>query len=132
MIHQRVLVIDNEEDQLAIMREIIENAGYQVTTVDNVSEALRWVEEGQFDLVLTDLIMPDMEGTELCERIKSIRSDIIVYAFSGHLKLYDMHKLERAGFSGYIAKPVGIKEVEQAIEDAFALARENRQRQEIP
>jgi CheY-like chemotaxis protein len=86
-------------------------------------EALRRVESEHFDLVITDLIMPDMDGTELCERIRMKNPQTVVYAFSGYFELFEPEKIKRAGFDGHIDKPLQIDELEKQIAKAFEKGR---------
>lgn len=122
MTSNKVLVVDNEKDHLDVMRQILENLGYDVLVAENAQTALALVENHDIPVVITDLIMPDMEGTELCETIKRLGPDTIVFAYSGHARLYDAEKLERSGFEGCISKPVIIEQVAQIVGSAFALA----------
>lgn len=112
---RRILVVDNEPDQLAMMREILERVGCRVDTTDSPHEALRMVARETFDLLVVDLIMPEIDGTDLCERIKRIRPELCVFAFSGHGHLYDHHRLKRAGFDGRINKPATLQEIGTAL-----------------
>lgn len=126
MTAKRLLVVDNEEDQLDIMREIISRLGITVAIAEDGEAALQKMAAKPYQVVLTDLIMPDMEGTELCERLRNRYPDVVVFAFSGHMKLYDPEKLDRTGFDGYISKPIRIETISQAVENAFALAKRRR------
>jgi CheY-like chemotaxis protein len=83
-------------------------------------EALRRVANETFDLVITDLIMPDMDGTELCERIRKASPKTLIYAFSGYFDLFEPSKIERAGFDGHIDKPLQLDVFEKQIKAAFA------------
>jgi CheY-like chemotaxis protein len=123
---KRLLVVDNEEDQLDIMREIISRLGITVDIAEDGEAALQKMAAKPYQVVLTDLIMPDMEGTDLCERLRNRYPDVVVFAFSGHMKLYDPEKLDRTGFDGYISKPIRIETISQAVENAFALAKRRR------
>jgi response regulator of citrate/malate metabolism len=69
-------------------------------------------------LILIDLIMPEIDGTDLCEQIKQARPDVCVYAYSGHAHLYDPERLVRAGFDGAIGKPATIEEIKAALNRA--------------
>ncbi len=122
MTQKKILVVDNEQDHLDVMRQILENMGYSALVAQNAQSAIATVNEHKIPVVITDLIMPDMEGTELCETIKRLSPDTIVFAYSGHTRLYDAERLERAGFEGCISKPVIIEQVAQMIGDAFTLA----------
>jgi CheY-like chemotaxis protein len=125
---KRLLVVDNEQDQLDIMREIISHLGVTVVVAEDGETALQKMASKPCQVVVTDLIMPDIEGTELCERLRNRYPEVVIFAFSGHMKLYDPDKLDRTGFDGYISKPVRIDTIAQAVENAFALAKRRRHR----
>jgi CheY-like chemotaxis protein len=120
MIENKILVVDNERDHLELMKQILEKLGYQVVVAEDAQTAIALVSSQQIPLVITDLIMPDMEGTELCETIKRIRAATMVLAYSGHIRLFESDRLKRAGFEGCIAKPVSIEQVERVVGNAFA------------
>lgn len=111
-----ILVVDNESDQLNMMREILQRVGYGAKLADNSQDALKMVENEAFNAVFIDLIMPDIEGTELCEQIKAIRPSVPVIAFSGHAHLYSAEQMERAGFDSSIRKPATIEEIKAVLE----------------
>ena len=94
---KKILFVDNEEDQRIIVGKLLTRLGYNIEVEESPWEALRRVENEQFDLVITDLIMPDMDGTELCERIRRTNPDTLVYAFSGYFDLFEPEKIKRAG-----------------------------------
>ena len=110
-----ILVVDNESDQLEIMREVLGRVGFDAKTTDDPQQALKMVEGQPFGLIFIDLIMSEMDGTDLCEQIKRVRPDARVYAFSGHAHLYHPDRLERAGFDGVIGKPATIDEIKTAL-----------------
>jgi DNA-binding NtrC family response regulator len=83
-----ILVVDNESDQLEMMKEILMRIGFDVKTTDNPQQALKMVENHAFRLIFVDLIMPEIDGTDLCEQIKQVRPEVCVYAYSGHAHLY--------------------------------------------
>ena len=114
-----ILVVDNESDQLDMMREILGRIGFDARTTDNPQQALKMVEKQAFSLVIIDLIMPDIDGTELCEQIKQIQPAVSVYAFSGHVHLYSPERLKRAGFDGSINKPATMAEIKAALSRAM-------------
>lgn len=120
MTQKKVLVVDNEQDHLDVMRQILEKMGYCALVAEDAQSALSIMKEHNIPVVITDLIMPDMEGTDLCETIKRLSPDTIVFAYSGHARLYEANRLERAGFEGCISKPVIIEQVARIMGDAFA------------
>ena len=113
-----ILVVDNESDQLMMMKEILRRIGYSAKTAETPRDALRMIEEEAFSAVFIDLIMPDIDGTELCEQIKEIRPASRVFAFSGHTHLYSPDQLKRAGFDGSINKPATMEELSAFLADA--------------
>ena len=110
-----VLVVDNESDQLDMMKEILERCGFEARTTDNPLHALKMVQQEAFTLVLIDLIMPEIDGTDLCEQIKRVRPALCVYAYSGHAHLYDSERLTRVGFDGTVNKPATMEELMAAL-----------------
>jgi CheY-like chemotaxis protein len=114
-----ILVVDNESDQLEMMKEILGRIGYDARTTDNPEQALEMVGKQAFSMIFIDLIMPEVDGTDLCEQIKEVRPDVCVYAFSGHAHLYSPERLERAGFDGAISKPAPMEEIKAALSHAL-------------
>ncbi len=106
-----ILIVDNENDQLEMIKDMVACFGFSATTTDSSYEALKIVEKKSFSLILMDLIMNDIDGTELCEIIKEIRPKTRVYAMSGHLKLFRSDRLSRAGFDGILQKPFTMEEL---------------------
>ena len=115
----KILVVDNEEDQLDMMGSLLDRMGYQAVLVQDSDRALDLIEKDRFSLVITDLIMPGTDGMELCEKIKSAEPKTAVYMFSGHVDLYDPEKIKRAGFDGYLQKPIDVTQLRQEIKKAF-------------
>ncbi len=110
-----ILVVDNESDQLEMIKEILKRLGFEARTTEDPQQALEMVRNHVFNLVFIDLIMPDLDGTELCEQIKRLQPNVFVYAYSGHAHLYRPEQLQRAGFDGTIGKPATMDEIDAAI-----------------
>ena len=116
---KKILVIDNEDDPRHMIKHILERIGYFVEAAQTPDEALSLQSKQDFDLIITDLIMPDMDGVELCEKIRELDPKAIVYAYTGYLDLYEDKKIKRANFNGIIPKPVQIEELEKTIRNAL-------------
>lgn len=71
----RVLIVDDEEPIRSLAACYVEQIGYQVTTVSSPEEALLLTQPGAFDVVLTDALMPNMDGRELCRQLKATHGD---------------------------------------------------------
>ncbi len=116
---RKILFVDNEESQIKIMQRMLTRLGYDAEFANNAQEALQILDNGEFPLIITDLKMPEMDGAELCRRIRKIKPEAFIYAFSGYLVEFDVEKLEESGFDGHLNKPVAMKVLERAIEGAF-------------
>ncbi|BBO78911.1 response regulator [Desulfosarcina widdelii] len=118
---EKILVVDNETDQLEMIREILQRMGYEVQTTDSPQRAVEMVRKVDFRVIFIDLIMPEIDGTELCEQIKRVRPAVAIYAYSGHAHLYSSEQLRRVGFQGTITKPATMSEIQAAIGQAIDL-----------
>lgn len=100
----RVLVIDDDFDIQALLTLILSRAGFDVRTVDNGKEALRWMNEIQPDIVLLDVMMPEMDGWETCRRIRS-KSQIPIIFLTVRGRRSDIARGMRLGANDYVSKP---------------------------
>jgi two-component system, OmpR family, response regulator CpxR len=84
-----ILCVDDNEQSLSIRKVMLETRGYRVITCSNASDALEAFKKGGIDLVLSDLIMPDVDGTRLIDQIKEISPTTPAILFSGKIKIFD-------------------------------------------
>ncbi len=84
-----ILCVDDNEQSLSIRKVMLETRGYRVIACNNGQEALDAFRAGGVDLVLSDLIMPGLDGTELIERIKTEAPHTPAILFSGKIKVYE-------------------------------------------
>jgi len=109
----RILVIDDERDFQRLVMDMLEVEGYEVTGSPDGSAGLRLLETHPFDLVITDIIMPNLDGLEVIEKIKSKYPQIKVIAISGGggMKIDDCLKLAASvGANAVLPKPIERKE----------------------
>ncbi len=107
----RILIIDDDLQIRLMLSELLEHEGYESCAVSNGFEALEQFNKEKPDLVITDVVMPDMDGLELMVRLRKQQPDLKVIAISGgarigpesYLKLAD-----RLGADASIAKPMDI------------------------
>ncbi len=119
MAERKILFVDDDEDQREIINAIIEKLGYHVETVGTSEAAIEALAVNKYPLVITDLKMPGIDGTELCKRIRETGSESVIYALSGHVAEFEIELFEKIGFDGHLRKPVSVKVLKQAIEGAF-------------
>ena len=106
----RVLVVDDEPQITRVLRTVLTSQGYQVQTAPEGQSALSSFTEWRPELVITDLMMPRMDGVELCRRIRAMSSvPIIVLSVKGE-ELTKVEALD-SGADDYVTKPFGIDEL---------------------
>ena len=84
-----ILCVDDNEQSLSIRKVLLETRGYRVLTCATGEEALERFKKGGVDLVLTDLIMPGLDGTRLVEQIKGLSPQTPAILLSGRVRMYD-------------------------------------------
>jgi DNA-binding response OmpR family regulator len=78
-----VLLVDDTPQLRTTIERLLKHAGHAVTTAANGAEALRELERGTFDVIVTDIVMPDMEGLELIRRVRKAQASLPIIAMSG-------------------------------------------------
>ncbi|MBU0484065.1 MAG: DUF3365 domain-containing protein [Proteobacteria bacterium] len=106
--NERILLVDDEEQIAGLEHQILSSLGYQVTSMTSSKQALATftANPGNFDLVITDMTMPDMNGAELCQNLLAIRPDLPIILCTGFSELINKEKAESIGVREYIMKPV--------------------------
>jgi len=105
----RILVAEDEYINSLLIRTLLQQAGYHVTTVQNGREALDAWRGGVFDCILLDIQMPEMDGYEVVDRIRAAEKPgehMLVIAMTAHAMHSDRRKCLAAGMDDYIAKPI--------------------------
>ncbi len=103
---RRILVVDDEKDMLALLRRIItEKTEYDVVLQNNPSKAVEIIGKEPFDLVITDLKMPKMDGIALLEEVKRIRPSAAVIIMTAYATIETAVEATRKGAFDYITKP---------------------------
>jgi len=109
-----ILVVDDHDDTLRSMKMLLKRLGYEVLAAENMAEALQISEEQHFDILLSDIGLPDGSGLELLERIRAKRN-VKALALSGFGMDEDIERSQRAGFADHLTKPVSIDRLQAAI-----------------
>jgi CheY-like chemotaxis protein len=103
----RILVIDDDQMLRHFVVTLLEGRNYSVQSTDNGDDGIRLAIEAEFDLVITDIVMPGTEGLETIQRIRQHKPDLKILAMSGggRNKGDYLHYAERLGANGTVAKP---------------------------
>lgn len=118
-----ILIIDDEASLRQTMARILQRAGYEVTTAADGREGLTLIEEHSFDLVYSDIRMPDMSGLELLKIVHSKYPDLPVILFTAQPDLNSAVEAVRSGATDYLLKPLKPQAV---IDRANAILEKNR------
>ena len=116
---KKILFVDDEEILRDTLEEMLVKLGYDVELAKDAKEALKIARKEYFPLIITDLMMPEIDGTQLCKQIREINETAVIYAFSGFLTDIDSDRLKDAGFDGHLCKPVKIEVLKDAVDGAF-------------
>ena len=116
----RLLVVDDHLDTCTGMKLMLERRGYRVTTANSADEAVAKAEEAEFDLMISDIGLPDRSGYELMQELRATRS-LRGIALSGFGMENDVSRARAAGFSEHLTKPINFERLDEAIHSLLAL-----------
>ena len=113
-----VLVLDDSEDTTEMLRHLLEQNGAFVTTATNGVDALRIASEREFDIVLSDISMPGMDGFEFVRRLRELpgKKDVPVLALTGFGRPEDISRAQNEGFFSHLTKPFDLGALSQILE----------------
>ncbi|MFQ5763929.1 MAG: response regulator [Rhodospirillales bacterium] len=122
----RILVVDDEELARFTIREILTKAGHEIDEAENGNEAIERHKAEPFDMIVTDIVMPDKDGIETIIELRQIYPSPIILAISAGGPMGDTGFLERAesaGADNILAKPFSeeelVEKVDECLRDLF-------------
>lgn len=122
---KRVLVVDDDELVLMALRELLKSQHFEVSTCSRGSEALKRLDEETYDVILLDIVMPEMDGFEACSRIRQKpngREVPIIFLSAKNREEDQRHGLE-VGADLFLSKPIAPQKLLTMIEEALAKGR---------
>lgn len=125
---ERLLIVEDEETLRASLKRVFSKDGYQAEAVENAEAALEMLEKDIYDIIITDIILPGIDGIELLKRIKEKFPDQIVIIVTAYASLETAVEALRAGAYDYVVKPIIHEELKQIVKNALkqnALKTEN-------
>jgi EAL domain-containing protein (putative c-di-GMP-specific phosphodiesterase class I) len=125
-----VLVADDEPLIVNGLRRLLEGAGYQVRVALGGREAVREASEAHFDVVVTDIHMPDVDGLELLRTLRQLDEDVAVVLMTGDPRVETAVSAVELGATQYLVKPIDHERLRRAIERAVSLRRMARAKRE--
>jgi signal transduction histidine kinase/CheY-like chemotaxis protein len=112
------LVVDDSEDTIAMLEQLLKTGGANVTTATNGADALRLASEREFDVILSDISMPGMDGFEFLQRLRKIngRQHVPVVAITGFGRSDDIERARAAGFYSHLTKPLNLQALAEVLQ----------------
>jgi len=126
---ERILVVDDEAGVRSSLRGILEDEGYRVDTDASAEGALRRLEREQYDLVLLDIWLPNMDGMKALEKMRDEELDTPVIMISGHATIESAVKAIQLGAYNFVEKPLSLDKIVIVVKNALRqrkLEQENR------
>lgn len=113
----RILVVDDEKDITDLLVRHFRFKGYDIVGVTHPRTALKLIEEENFSIVITDIVMPDLSGLDLLRRIKEYNGGIQVFMITGYVTMYNILTAMRLGAERIFFKPLDdLDELEAALQ----------------
>ncbi len=108
----KILIVDDNEKNRKLVRFVLRNSGYETLEAEDGEQGIKLAKETVPDLILMDIQMPVIDGIEAFRILRSepATKDIPVIALTSYAMSGDRDKLLRAGFKGYISKPINVNE----------------------
>jgi len=117
--HRRVLLVDDHYDTCIGMKRMLERRGYEITVAHSAEQAVEKVRIEDFDLLISDIGLPDRSGYELMREVR-VNKDLPGIALSGFGSEQDVKQAREAGFSEHLTKPINLERLEKTIQNLLS------------
>jgi DNA-binding response OmpR family regulator len=116
---RKILVVDDDVSVLNLFEDFLRSAGYEVRSAENSGQAMEILDKEDIEVIFLDLKLFGMNGIELCRQIRKHNPVSIIYAITGWAALFEVKECRKAGFDDFFTKPIKVKILSRAVEDAF-------------
>ena len=120
---EKIMIVDDEADVLDLCSRVLKFDGYQVETASNGYEAIETAQQEHFDLLLTDIKMPGMDGLEIAQTLKKSYPHLICVTMTGYSTIDMVIEALKLGVDEFITKPFTPKELSKVIAKALETER---------
>jgi CheY-like chemotaxis protein len=117
----KILVIEDEQDVLELLKDILIDNGHEVETATHGRQGLKMFSEHHFDLVFTDLGMPEMSGWQVAKEVKKINKETPVALITGWEVQLDQSELKKSGVNLLVNKPFQVDEIRRLVDEGIDL-----------
>lgn len=115
----RILAVDDEQMITEIIKDLLERVGHEVYVANNGREAIERVEKEAFDLFITDISMPEMDGYQFIAEVKKIQPLAVIIVLTGYSSIDGAIKAVNSGAYKYLTKPVRAKDLYEVVKDGL-------------
>lgn len=116
----KILVIDDEELVCKSLSNLLKAHGYEVNSSLDAREGLSLVEKEDYDVILLDLVIPEIDGLSVLKRIKGIDEQAVVIIITGYPTVSSIEEATKRGAFDYVVKPIDISKMTALIEKAVS------------
>jgi PAS domain S-box-containing protein len=127
----RILIIDDEPRMCESLSQLLGERGYQVSSANTAKEGIQLLSQAAYDLLLLDIVLPDMNGLEVLEYVHGRYSELLVIVFSGFASIESAVRALKNGAFDYIRKPVEYEELIKRVNNALEQKRLTREKDAI-
>ena len=120
MTPRTILIADDDKSIRTVLDQALGRVGHHVRATDNASTLWQWIEAGEGDLVITDVVMPDADGLDLIPRIRQLRPNLKIIVMSAQSTLMTAIKANQRGAFEYLPKPFDLNHLIAVVERAFS------------
>jgi len=124
----KILVVDDEKGMCESLRTLLSKVGYEVTTVEKGEEALKRIQKDSFDLVITDIKMPRVDGMDILKAARNKDEDALVILMTGYASLDSAISAINQGAYDYLMKPIEFSDLKLTIQRALEKRRADKDR----
>jgi len=117
--HRRVLLVDDHYDTCIGMKRMLERRGYEITVAHSAEQAVEKVRIEDFDLLISDIGLPDRSGYELMREVR-VNKDLPGIALSGFGSEQDVNQAREAGFAEHLTKPINFERLEKTMQSLLS------------
>jgi len=115
----KILVVDDEEMIRDLLDETLSEVGFSVYTATTGEEALNLLVKENIEVIFLDLMLPGMDGINLCKLLKKNKPTSCIHAITGYKSTFDLVTCLEAGFDDYFPKPFDLAVITKAAKDSF-------------
>lgn len=126
MSNAKILLVDDNIQYLEVYSQILRHHGHEVQSADNGKDALGILKKNDIDIIITDMVMPKIDGLELIRNIKQIKPDILVIVVTGEGTVSNAVEAMKSGAQSYLQKPLNVEELLLEIEKVAEIIRLKR------